>query len=290
MTFRTALLHGWVGAVCLTGQLVAPGRADAQAAAITSRPPDTLVVRSGALQLRALLWRPVGRGPFPAVLFNHGSGPAGLTLTPERTALGPVFARHGYAFLFLFRRGSGLSAREGANSFDVFNRALATQGQGARNRAQMRLLEGDDLSDAAAALAFLRALPDVDGKRVAVAGHSFGGSLTLLLAERDTAIRAAVVFGAAAGSWGPSRELQARLRTAVRHTASPVFFIHAANDYSVAPGKALSAEMHRTGKPHRLKIYPRVGRTAVEGHEFIFRAIPAWESDVFAFLDERVRR
>ena len=35
--------------------------------------PDTVAIRNGALTLRALLWRPAGRGPFPAVLFNHGS-------------------------------------------------------------------------------------------------------------------------------------------------------------------------------------------------------------------------
>jgi len=38
--------------------------------------PDTIVVRSGELRLSGLLWRPEGRGPFPAVLFNHGSGHA----------------------------------------------------------------------------------------------------------------------------------------------------------------------------------------------------------------------
>ncbi|MGH7512104.1 MAG: hypothetical protein ACREOQ_04170 [Gemmatimonadales bacterium] len=30
--------------------------------------PDTLTVTSGALALTALLWRPLGTGPFPAVL------------------------------------------------------------------------------------------------------------------------------------------------------------------------------------------------------------------------------
>ena len=38
-------------------------------------------VRSGSVTLHALLWRPQGRGPFPAVLFNHGSG-----RTPEDLA------------------------------------------------------------------------------------------------------------------------------------------------------------------------------------------------------------
>jgi dienelactone hydrolase len=33
---------------------------------------------------------------------------------------------------------------------------------------------------------------------VALVGHSFGGSLTLLMAARDPTLRAAVVFGGAA--------------------------------------------------------------------------------------------
>ena len=36
--------------------------------------PETVVVRNGPITLRALLWRPQGRGPFPAILLNHGSG------------------------------------------------------------------------------------------------------------------------------------------------------------------------------------------------------------------------
>ena len=254
------------------------------------RPPDTVVVRSGSLELSALVWRPEGRGPSPAVLFNHGSGPASATLSPEPSALGPLFARHGYVFLFLFRRGSGLSARQGANSFDVMREAGAAAGQDARNQVQLRLLETDDLSDAMAGLAFLRALPEVDAHRVVVVGHSFGGSLTLLIAERDTNVRAFVVFGAAAGSWGPSPPLRARLVAAIRRTTAPVFFVYAANDHSVAPGQRLSAEAKRVGKSAHLRIYPRFGRNSEEAHDLVYRGVSVWESDVFAFLDARLRR
>jgi hypothetical protein len=38
--------------------------------------PATIVVHSDELELQALLWTPPGRGPFPAILFNHGSGHA----------------------------------------------------------------------------------------------------------------------------------------------------------------------------------------------------------------------
>ena len=34
----------------------------------------SVVIRSGSATLHAMLWRPLGRGPFPALLLNHGSG------------------------------------------------------------------------------------------------------------------------------------------------------------------------------------------------------------------------
>jgi hypothetical protein len=48
--------------------------------------------------------------------------------------------------------------------------------------------------------------------------------------------------------------------------------------------------MQRLGKPHGLKIYPAVGRTAKEGHNLVFRDVAMWEPDVFAFLDARLRQ
>jgi dienelactone hydrolase len=253
--------------------------------------PDTVKVRSGALTLRALLWRPRGRGPFPGILFNHGSYGTRAPLDRDHpAAIGPVFARHGYVLLFLLRRGVGLSADQGTADGDLMDSAFAARGREGRNRVQLQLLEGEELNEAMAGLAFLRALPEVDARRVAVAGHSFGGSPTLLQAARDTTLRAAVVFSGAAYSWGLSPELRARLIAAVGRTTAPILFIHATNDYSVASGKALAAEMQRLGKPHRLKIYPAVGRIAKEGHNLVFGGVAMWEADAFAFLDARLRK
>jgi carboxymethylenebutenolidase len=262
----------------------------------TSRGPETVVVRNQTIALHGLLWRPQGSGPFPAVLLNHGSGRTREELErfgpyeQQAGVLGPVFARHGYVFLYLFRRGVGLSADQGTNSVDLMDREFAAHGQEGRNELQLRLLETSELGDAVAGLTFLRARPEVDARDVAVVGHSFGGSLTLLVAERDPTLRAAVVFSGAGYSWDLSAPLRKRLLAAVDRIAAPVFFIHAENDYSLAPGKALDAELQRLGKAHRLKIYPPVGRTADEGHVFLYLRVASWEPEVFAFLDEHMRR
>ncbi|HUL04199.1 MAG TPA: dienelactone hydrolase family protein [Gemmatimonadales bacterium] len=259
--------------------------------------PDTVVAPSGQLRLKALLWEPAGPGPFPAVLFIHGSWPThprsgrpAREILEQAAALGPVFARHDFVFLFLFRRGVGLSASQGVSAADLMEKELRANGQEARNRTQLRLLETDELSDAFAGLAFLRTLPQVDRRLIAVAGHSFGGALALLLAERDSTPRAVIDFAGAAGSWEQSPQLRARLLTAVGAATMPIFFIHAANDYSVAPGQALAAERDRLGKPYRIKIYPAFGTTTSDGHNLVDLSMGTWERDVFTFLREHLRQ
>ncbi len=258
--------------------------------------PETVVIQSGSATLRAMLWRPSGSGPFPAILMNHGSGRTREYLERlgpyERNAeiLGPVFARHGYVFLYLFRHGVGLSADQGANAIDLMDKESAAHGQEARNALQLQLLENREMDDALSGLKFLWALPYVDAHSVGAVGHSFGGSLTVLLAEREPSLRAVVVFSGAGYSFDRSPELRARLLVAADHIAAPVFFIHAENDYTLSSGKVLDARRGQTGKPHRLKIYPPIGHTPDDGHDFLHLGVNIWEPDVFAFLDENMRR
>lgn len=263
----------------------------AEAAGQPATSPEVLDVRSGALTLRAQVWRPSGSGPFPAVLFNHGSYSTAEPLPrSDPETLGPVFARHGYVFLWLHRQGTGLSAGQGMSDGDQMAHALQAKGNEARNRVQVRLLEGEQMNEATAALARLRARADVDAGRIGVVGHSFGGSLSLLMAARDPQIRAAVIFGGGAGSWDRSALLREHLLAAIERMSAAALFIHAENDYSTAPGRALAAELQRLGKPHALKVYPPFGTDTRTGHNLVFGSVRTWESDVFAFLDTYLRR
>jgi carboxymethylenebutenolidase len=270
--------------------IFAPGAASEQ-----DHRPELVAIPSGKATLHAHVWRPVGHGPFPAVLINHGSGRTREDLErlgpyeQQSETLGPVFARHGYVCVFLFRRGVGPSTDQGENAIDAMNREFAAHGPNARNVLQIELLVGREMDDALAALAFMRRLPDVDARRVAIVGHSFGGSLSVLMTEREPTLRAAVVFSTAGYSWDGSPELRAHLFAAARRTAVPLFFIHAENDYSTNSGKSLDTELARLEKPHRLKIYPPVGLTADEGHDFPFNSVATWEPDVFAFLEQYLK-
>jgi hypothetical protein len=45
----------------------------------------------------------------------------------------------------------------------------------------------------------------------------------------------------------------------------------------------------RLGKAHRIEICPAVGHTSDDGHDFPNNSSGAWEKDVFAFLDARLK-
>jgi carboxymethylenebutenolidase len=257
--------------------------------------PQIADVRSGELHLKGYFLKPAGPGPFPAILFNHGSGAddpqhtAGRTMAEAASDLAPVFIKHGYAFLYLCRRGQGLSADQGQFAQDLLKQAEA-KGADARKQLHYQLITGSQLDDALAGLAFLKATPDVDPKRIAIVGHSFGGMLTLLSGDHDSTIRAEVAFAAGANSWHSSQELRDRTLAAVGKTAAPIMLVYAANDYDTTPGKDISVELDRLHKSHSLKIYPAIGKTSDDGHSLLYLDIPEWEPDVFQFLDDNVKR
>jgi dienelactone hydrolase len=254
--------------------------------------PDTVIVRCDSIDLYALVFRPKGKEPFPAILFNHGRS---ITFDERKTKtrlsfiLGQLFAERGYVFCAFFRRGEGLSLDKGIHIGHLLDQERVAYGVESANRLQVQLLRTRELDDALRALAVLKAIPGVNRSRVGVVGHSFGGSLALLIAARDSAIKATVDFAGGAGSWNNSN-LRNTLITAVNQLKSPVLFVFASNDYSVEPGRVLAAELAQKGKVHQLKIFPPFGKTAAEGHQFVYSAVDKWDSVVFPFLDQHMKR
>jgi alpha-beta hydrolase superfamily lysophospholipase len=67
--------------------------------------PREVVFPSDGLELHGYLWEPSGHGPFPTVLYNHGSE----KLPGSKPVLGAFFTGQGFAFFVPHRRGQGLS-------------------------------------------------------------------------------------------------------------------------------------------------------------------------------------
>jgi carboxymethylenebutenolidase len=239
---------------------------------------------SGEITLHGSLYKPEGPGPFPAVVYNHGSA-AGMLSKQAFDALGPVFASHGWLFFGPYRRGQGLSVSAGPYIGDQIAAAEKTGGISAAAAAMVRLLETDHLSDQLAALAWLRKQSFVRPDRIAVAGTSFGGIETVLGAERGNYC-AAIDSAGGAQSWANAPELQSRMTRAVRNAHAPIFFFQAANDYDLSPTKTLSAVMKDANKTYEMKIYPPYGKSSADGHAFGYFGSAVWGADVFRFLNQ----
>ncbi len=132
---------------------------------------DVVTFPSGNITLHGVLYKPAGNGPFPAVVYNHGSA-AGMLSKEAFDALGPVFASHGWIFFGPCRRGQGLSASAGPYIGDQIAAAEKSGGLSAGAAAMVKLLETDHLDDQLAALSWLRKQKFVQPDRIAVAGNS----------------------------------------------------------------------------------------------------------------------
>lgn len=245
---------------------------------------DVVTFPSGDITLHGLLYKPEGAGPFPAVVYNHGS--AGGMLSKEAfEALGPVFASHGWVFFGPYRRGQGLSASAGPYIGDQIAQAVKKGGVSAGAATMVRLLETDHLKDQLSALAWLRQQNFVQPNHIAVAGNSFGGIESVLGAERGNYC-AAIASAAGAQSWAQAPELQSLMTRAAQNAKAPVFFFQAANDYDLSPSKTLSRAMKSANKAYEVKIYPGYGESAGDGHSFGYFGAAVWADDVFRFLNQ----
>ncbi len=234
-------------------------------------PPVELVsFTSGALTLHGFLWRPAGRGPFPAIVFNHGSeeNPG------AKEGQAAFYVPRGFVVFVPHRRGHGRSASAGPYTSSALD----------AKSVQALVLENDDVI---AAIQWVAALPYVDARRVATVGCSFGGIHALLAAQRSTDIIAAVDFAGGAMTWTRSPLLQAEMVAAARAVRVPVLFLQADNDYDTTPSRTLSSIATASGHQARLRIFPPNGTTSAEGHAFCTGgANPPWGDAVLAFLKD----
>ena len=225
--------------------------------------------------LTGFLYVPAGDGPFPAVLWNHGSERRPGT-QPE---LAEFYNSHGFVFFVPHRRGQGRSPGP-----YIMDEIRSHRGPYAAEEAQQ-----DANGDVVAALKWLRAQKQVDPQRIVVSGCSFGGIQTLLTAEKGLGARVFIAFAPAAQSWG-NPALEQMLSDAVRKARGPVFILQARNDFSIQPAQVLGKIAKAKGG--QVMIYPPFGETPEDGHwKFATTqaGIAIWGGDVINFIKEPFR-
>jgi dipeptidyl aminopeptidase/acylaminoacyl peptidase len=242
--------------------------------------------QSDGLTLIGFLFKPAGPGPFPGIIWNHGSEQHPDT-GPEFDAVASILVPAGYVVFAPVRRGHGAS--QGAYIEDQVAQIKQSQGIEAARKFFVQQMAGPQLDDQLAGLAYLKSQAYVDTTRLAVVGCSYGGIETLFAAERGAGFKAAVAESPGAESWDGNPALQARLLQAVDAINIPVFLLHPEKDANVSPGYILGQEFQKLGKPYGLEIYPPFGPAAEQGH--CFGGAPGfhiWGPDVLNFLANAV--
>src|SRR4030095_6125148 len=212
-----------------------PGSTDVgpAVAGATAVGPTVVAFPSGDKLLHGYFSRPAGNGPFPAVIFNHGSE----SNPGARQPLEKFYTDLGFLFCEPHRTGHGLSADAGD---DIVTQTQALQGQGLSPQEMQAAIWGlheTANEDVIAAVQWLKTQPDVDTSHLAMSGCSYGGIQTIITAEKSDSlglgIRAFVPFAPGAQSWNPI--LADYMTQSVQNAVPPIFLIQAENDYSLGP-------------------------------------------------------
>lgn len=276
MRVSTTLLLG----VCLC--LVA-------AAAQSQSPADSAYTEvfypSGSLRIHTYLYKPSGDGPFPVVIYNHGSR-SGRPRRPEPNEyIGRLLTQAGYAVLIPERRGYGDS--EGPTLAEAIGNDF-----GQRYVVRMEA-ETDDVF---ATVDYLRTLPFVDTKRIGIMGFSGGGVVTMFAIRRSTAFAVAINQAGAAGVWNISAEMRSALIAAAEKATTPALLLVAQNDRTTDSITTLAEIFKRRGMSHRMVVYEpftpqrtdgvvTMGFNTAPGHDvFRVQGVHVWERDVIEFL------
>jgi len=280
--------------LCVTSEFAGGAEADGDTQTLAaggglpaSIPGQRVIFRSHDLKLVGILFAPPGAGPFPAILWNHGSerNPGSRH---QFEAVARYFVPAGFVVFAPVRRGHGYS--EGQYIATTLDTVRRTQGSDAVNREMVRLLESEHRDDELAGLSYLTSLKIVDASRLIVAGCSYGGIETLLAAEGTSPFKAAIAISPAALSWSENPYIRRRLFLGVNRINIPVLLLQPAKDASLEPSRVLGAEFMRPGKDFTAKTFPAVGPADEQKHCFGGGSgTHVWAADALAFIARVLR-
>jgi len=178
----------WSARLLLALCIVMPGAASAQERAMVP-----VTIDGETVKIATTTYKPAGPGPFPTLIFHHGStgtgrDPAHFAGSYHPTALVRWFTERGWAVILPSRRGRG-------GSEGLYDEGFAADRSQGYSCEPALALAGTEraLRDLDAITPVLLAQSFVDRERVAIGGHSRGGALAVAWSGRQPKVARAVV-------------------------------------------------------------------------------------------------
>ncbi|HKC65212.1 MAG TPA: alpha/beta fold hydrolase [Pyrinomonadaceae bacterium] len=242
-------------------------------------PYTTIFYKSGGLNIEAYFYKPAGTGPFPLVIYNHGSRQGHERQEVPFKYVAEMLTANGYAVLVPERRGYGKS------DGPTFSEEVASAAQPLMQRFN------EEADDVLAGLEYLRSTAhDINFNRVALMGWSHGGVVSILAASRNHSFVAIIDQAGGALTWKHSTELQTALTQAARKITVPGLCQDAENDATTDAVKMVGNAIRAAGNQEKTIIYPAFTPTSnpdniAPGHLIFSRqGIQIWQNDVLSFL------
>lgn len=246
---------------------------------------STTLYPSGTLRVEAYVYRPTGSGPFPVVIYSHGSRKGYEREERPMAFVGNTLTSQGYLVVVPERRGYGKSDGR------TFVEEVGTD-VGARMIARLEA-EADDV---VAAVNYAGTIDGADKTRLALVGFSQGGSVSIRAASKRPDVRALVDQAGGSLTWPHSPDLRRALTDWAKTLKMPVLCMDAANDATTDAVKAVCDAAHRSGAETHVTIYPAFTPVSnpdniAPGH-LIFApgaGVAIWRQDLIAFLNAHAR-
>jgi carboxymethylenebutenolidase len=251
------------------------------AAAFAADDYTTVSYKSGSLNIAAYIYRPPGDGPFPLIVFNHGSRAKHERKSVPFEYMGDLYRAAGYAVLVPERRGYGES-----------DGTTFSEAAGGESGAVFVDRMEEEADDVLAAADYGATLPFVDPERIGVAGYSFGGIVAILAIARNKVFKVALDQAGGSLSWKKSPDLRKAMTAAIGKVKIPVMFMDAKNDATTDSVTTLAAAMQKAGRPLEIKIYPAFTPTRNPGDipagHLIFsdQGVDIWRQDALRFFNK----
>ncbi|HEX3561095.1 MAG TPA: alpha/beta fold hydrolase [Pyrinomonadaceae bacterium] len=260
-------------------------------------PYTTFYYKSGDLNIEAYLYKPAGAGPFPLVVYNHGSRAGQERVEIPFRFIAAILVPQGYAVLVPERRGYGKS--DGQTFGDEVGSDIGDRMMKRFHEEASDVLAGLDYlkkGEAAADSNRLDPKPPtamIDFKRVALMGWSHGGVVSLLAASERHEFVALVDQAGGALTWNRSPTLQNELPAAARKIKVPALCMDAENDATTNAAKEVGKAVRSSGEWEKTIIYPPFTPTSnpdniAPGHLIFAQGVSIWQDDLLAFLKPRL--
>ena len=228
------------------------------------------------INLDAALSKPVGNGPFPLFIWNHGSTGRGIisVKSSERyTALVKVLVNQGFAVIVPMRRGRGASG-------GYYGESEHTMCDYSQNASGLeRAMEDID-----AVIAYAKTQPFIDSSRITIGGISRGGFLSVMYGAFRPGVPVTKVFNFV-GGWtndvcfnfnGPMFERAGGARKV------PALWVYGERDlnYSDDSIRGYAESFKRGGGEMIFRLYPH---DLKDGHSIMLRH-NLWLNEFLQFL------